>query len=75
MRELTGRELDAVGGGFLNPIGPIEFQNIGGAGGAGGAGGSFWWRGGNGGDGGSVIVGTQIGQQFNGIFSLNGIVG
>ena len=69
MRELTGRELDAVGGGFLNNknFGSIQFNNIGGNGGAGGAGGSLiGGGGGNGGDGGSVLVGTQIGQQVNG---------
>ena len=78
MRELTGRELDAVGGGFLNNknFGSYSSNNIGGNGGAGGAGGSFiGGNGGNGGDGGSVLVGTQIGQQVNGILSINGIVG
>jgi len=76
MRELTGRELDAVGGGFLNANnwGSITFNNTGGNGGAGGAGGVFG-DGGNGGAGGSVLVGSQIGQQVNGIFSINGIVG
>ena len=72
MRELTGRELDAVGGGFFNP-GQIVFQNVGGTGGAGGAGGLFG-DGGNGGAGGSVNVGAQIGQQFN-LLSLNGFIG
>jgi hypothetical protein len=80
MRELTGRELDAVGGGFLNNknFGTIQFNNIGGNGGAGGAGGatvSGTANGGNGGSGGGVLVGMQLGQQVNGIFSINGIVG
>ena len=68
LRELTGRELDAVGGGFLNAhAGQIVFNNTGGTGGA-----SVFGAGGN---GGSVVVGSQIGQQVNGIFSLNGIIG
>ena len=75
MRELTGRELDAVGGGFFNANnwGSITFNNTGGAGGAGGAGGLFG-DGGNGGAGGSVNIGAQIGQQFN-LLSLNGFIG
>lgn len=74
LRELTSRELDAVGGGFLNNknYGEIEFNNVGGAGGT-GSGGLF--GGGTGGAGGNVVVGSQIGQQVNGIFSLNGIIG
>jgi hypothetical protein len=68
LRELTGRELEAVGGGFLNAgAGQVVFNNTGGAGG-----GSVF---GNGGAGGGVVVGAQIGQQINGIFSLNGIIG
>jgi hypothetical protein len=66
MRELTGRELDAVGGGFLNAnAGFITFFNTGGAGGVAVVGGN----------GGSAVVGNQIGQQINGVFSLNGIIG
>jgi hypothetical protein len=69
LRELTGRELDVVSGGFLNAnAGQIVFNNTGGTGGAGGLLG-------HGGDGGSVVVGSQIGQQVNGIFSVNGIIG
>jgi hypothetical protein len=74
LRELTGRELDVVSGGFLNNKnwGGINFNN----GGTGGAGGSLIAgnNSGNGGSGGAV-VGAQIGQQVNGIFSVNGIVG
>jgi hypothetical protein len=71
LRELTGMELDAVGGGFLNNknFGSIQFNNTGGNGGNGGG---LFSRGG---DGGSVVVGSQIGQQVNGIFSINGIIG
>ena len=69
LRELTVSELDVVGGGFLNNKnwGGINFNNNG----TGGAGGSGW--GASGGTG--VVVGAQIGQQVNGIFSVNGIVG
>jgi hypothetical protein len=50
--ELTGSELDAVGGGLLNAnAGQVVFNNV------------------------ASIVGTQIGQQVNGLFSLNGIFG
>jgi hypothetical protein len=76
LRELTGRELDVVGGGFLNNknFGTINFNNNG----TGGAGGNVATvagsvSGANGGAG--VVVGSQIGQQVNGIFSLNGIIG
>jgi hypothetical protein len=52
LRELTGRELDAVGGGFLDAnAGQVVFNNV------------------------ASIVGSQIGQQVNGLFSLNGIFG
>ena len=52
LRELTGRELDAVGGGFLDAnAGQVVFNNV------------------------ASIVGAQIGQQVNGLFSLNGIFG
>jgi hypothetical protein len=80
--ELTGRELDAVGGGFLNAnAGQIIFNNTGGTGGAGGSPtnngnqavvGSVV-TGGAGGAGGAGMVGVQYGQQVNGVFSLNGI--
>jgi hypothetical protein len=67
LRELTVSELDVVGGGFLNNKnwGGINFNNngTGGAGSLGGVGGA------------GVVVGSQIGQQVNGIFSLNGIIG
>lgn len=71
LRELTAIELDAVGGGFLNNNnwGSINFNNTG----TGGNGGGISVSGGNGGAG--VVVGSQIGQQVNGIFSVNGIVG
>ena len=52
LRELTGRELDAVGGGFLDNFAQNLLQNNG-----------------------AGVVGAQIGQQVNGIFSINGIVG
>jgi hypothetical protein len=70
LRELTGRELDAVGGGFLNANnwGSVVFNNTGGNGGNGGLLGT-------GGNGGNVVVGSQIGQQVNGLFSINGIIG
>ena len=52
LRELTGRELDAVGGGLLDAnAGQVVFNNV------------------------ASIVGSQIGQQVNGLFSLNGIFG
>ena len=70
LRELTGMELDAVGGGFLNNknFGGIQFNNIGGS----SVGNAVV---GSGANGGNVVVGSQIGQQVNGIFSINGIIG
>jgi hypothetical protein len=72
LRELTVRELDVVGGGFLNNknFGSINFNNNG----TGGAGGNVWGSGSSAG-GAGVVVGSQIGQQVNGIFSVNGIIG
>ena len=74
LRELTVRELDVVGGGFLNNKnwGGINFNN----GGTGGGSGPYSPNGGGGGVGGNgAVVGAEIGQQVNGIFSVNGIVG